>query len=147
MIDITQLRPGRLVTILLQGEHEMLTGGRKGVAINPLLGRVTRDHRVVATIAGRNTYAHRMEGQGLEVAGKAPWWTPTVQDGVVAHRNDASRLYVACVPTSAKRTIRYLVDGRPATEDEVKTIRAYTPDKEPPQFLTFAVESIANLDK
>lgn len=145
MIDIAALKPGRLVTILLQGEHDMTKGGRKGVPLNPLLGRVTRDHRIVATIAGPETYARGMERDGLEVAGKAPWWVRTTQDGVVAHRNDATRLYVACVPTSAQRTIRYLVDGRPATDEEVKIIRDYTPESEPPRFLTFAVENIANL--
>lgn len=144
MIDITQLRPGRLVTILLQGEHEMLKGGRKGVPLNPLLGRVTRDHRIVATIAGPETYSRGMERDGLEVAGKEPWWVPTGQDGLVAHRRDGN-LYVACAPTSAQRTIRYLVDGRPATDEEVKTIREYTPEKEAPRFLTFRVENVTNL--
>lgn len=144
MIDITEVRPGRLVTILLQGEHEMNKGGRAGVPLNPLLGRVTRDHRIVATIAGPETYGNGMERDGLEMSGKVPWFR-FVADGLVAHRNDATRLYVACVPTSAQRTIRYLVDGRPATDEEVQQIRAYTPEKPTPRFLTFAVESVTNL--
>jgi hypothetical protein len=54
-------------------------------------------------------------------------------------------LYLAAVPTSAKRVAKYLVDGREATDAELVTIREYTPDKGDPQFLCFALENVSNL--
>ncbi len=54
-IQIGQIRAGQLATILVQGQHEMATGGRKGVPLNPLTGRVTRDHRITARVSGVET--------------------------------------------------------------------------------------------
>jgi len=144
MIDINTIRAGRLATILLDGEHKMNKGGRAGVPLNPLLGRVTRNHRITVTVAGPETYSNVLpERTGEEPAGKAPWFV-WVKDGLVAHK-DTGALYLAAVPTSAKRVTRYLVDGREATEVELATIREYTPDKGEPQFLCFSLENVANL--
>ncbi len=162
MIDTTTIRAGRLATILLTGEHKMNKGGRIGVParlsssfviladgraeipLNPLYGRVTRDHRITVTVAGPETYANVLpERTGEAPAGKAPWFT-WVKDGLVMHK-ESGALYLAAVPTSAKRVTRYLVDGREATEKELEIIRDYTPDKGEPQFLCFALENVANL--
>ena len=144
MIDTTKICAGRLATILLDGEHKMNKGGRAGVPINPLLGRVTRDHRIVVTVAGPETYSNVLEARtGEAPAGKAPWFT-WVRDGLVAHKQ-TGELYLAAVPTSAKRVTRYLVDGREATKEELDTIHAYTPDKGEPQFLCFKLENVSNL--
>jgi hypothetical protein len=144
MIDTTKIRAGRLATILLTGEHKMNKGGRAGVPLNRLLGRVTRDHRITVTIAGPETYANVLpERTGEAPAGKAPWFT-WVKDGLVMHK-ESGALYLAAVPTSAKRVTRYLVDGREATKKELEIIRDYTPDKGEPQFLCFALENVANL--
>ena len=144
MIDTTKICAGRLATILLDGEHKMNKGGRSGVPLNPLLGRVTRDHRIVVTIAGPETYSNVLENRtGEAPVGKAPWFT-WVRDGLVAHK-ETGELYLAAVPTSAKRVTRYLVDGREATDAELVTIREYTPDKGEPQFLCFKLENVSNL--
>ena len=145
MIDLDAVKPGRLATVLLKGEHTMNKGGRKGVALNPLLGRVTRDHRLVVTIAGPETYNHiyPLRNGGEEAPGKEPWFV-WVKDGVVAHKT-TGELYLAAVPTSAKRTTRFLVDGRDATPEELETIRDYTPEKEAPGFLCFKLENVSNL--
>ena len=144
MIDTSKIRAGRLATVLLDGEHKMNKGGRAGVPLNPLLGRVTRDHRITVTVAGPETYSNVLEARtGEAPAGKAPWFE-WVKDGLVMHKQTGA-LYLAAVPTSAKRVTRYLVDGREATDAELVTIREYTPEKEAPQFLCFALEHVANL--
>jgi len=145
MINLEEVKPGRLATVLLKGEHVMNKGGRKGVPMNPLLGRVTRDHRLVVTVAGPETYANIYPDRngGEEPPGKAPWFV-WVRDGLVAHKT-TGELYLAAVPTNAKRTTRYLVDGRDATPEELETIREYTPDKEAPGFLCFKLENVSNL--
>jgi hypothetical protein len=58
---------------------------------------------------------------------------------------ETGALYLAAVPTSAKRVTRYLVDGREATTKELAIISEYTPDKAEPQFLCFALENVDNL--
>jgi hypothetical protein len=144
VIKIDSIKAGRLATVLLTGEHKMNKGGRAGVAPNPLFGRVTRDHRVTVTVAGPETYSNVLENRtGEAPAGKAPWFE-WVKDGVVRHK-ETGALYLAAVPTSAKRVARYLVDGREATEAEIATIREYSPDKGEPQFLCFALENVSNL--
>lgn len=144
MIDIDTIKAGRIATVILQGEHEMNKGGRGGVAPNPLLGRVTRDHRITVTVAGPETYSNVLENRtGEAPAGRAPWFQ-WVKDGLVAHKQTGA-LYLAAVPTSSKRKIAYLVDGREATPEELETIKAYTPDKGDPQFLCFKLENVANI--
>ena len=144
MIDIDTIKAGRIATVLLQGEHKMNKGGRGGVAPNPLLGRVTRDHRVTVTVAGPETYSNVLEARtGEAPVGKSPWFR-WVKDGLVAHK-ETGELYLAAVPTSSKRKIAYLVDGREATTEELETIKAYTPQKDDPQFLCFKLESVANV--
>ncbi len=162
MIDTSKIRAGQLATVLLTGEHKMNKGGRLGVPLrltttfqtdkegrsvvplNPLYGRVTRDHRVTVTVAGPRTYSNVLEARtGEAPVGKAPWFV-WVRDGLVMHK-ETGALYLAAVPTSAKRVTRYLVDGREATTKELAIISEYTPDKAEPQFLCFALENVDNL--
>ena len=162
MIDTSKIRAGQLATVLLTGEHKMNKGGRIGtpvrlssafvllengraeIPLNPLYGRVTRDHRLTVTVAGPETYSNVLEARtGEAPAGKAPWFE-WVKDGLVMHKQTGA-LYLAAVPTSAKRVTRYLVDGREATIKELAIIRDYTPEKEAPQFLCFALENVENL--
>ncbi len=143
MIDINTIRAGQIATILLTGEHKMNKGGRSGVPINPLLGRVTRDHKLVVNVAGRGSYARRLEKEGQEPVGKPTWWE-WVKDGVAQHKGNGD-LYLVGLPTEAKRVTRYLVDGREATPEELQTIRDYSPEGEPPEFLLFKLENVDNV--
>ena len=144
VIDSSKIRAGQLATIVLTGEHKMNKGGRMGVPLNPLLGRVTRNHRITVTVAGPETYGNVLEDRtGEAPAGKAPWFE-WIKDGLVAHRQ-TGMLYLAAVPTSAKRVTKYLVDGQEASAAQLATIREYTPEKEAPQFLCFALENVDNL--
>ena len=152
MIQIGSIRAGQLATILVQGEHEMAKGGRMGVPVNPLLGRVTRDHLITARVSGVETYKRRLAKDGREPAGATSYWTwvrdedGKVIDGLAAHKTNGT-LYLVCDPTSAMRTVRYLVDGREATADELKTIYEYRKDKSgsEPDILLFKLDSVANL--
>jgi hypothetical protein len=152
-IQIGQIRAGQLATILVQGEHEMATGGRKGVPLNPLTNRVTRDHRIVARVSGVETYNRRLASQGREPAGGTSYWSwvrdeeGKVIDGLAVHKTNGT-LYLVCDPTTAKRTVRYLVDNREATPAELTTIHDYRKDKSntPPDILLFKLDSVANLE-
>ena len=138
MINIDNIRAGMIATIILQGEHKMNKRG------NPLAGRVTRNHRLVVTVAGRDSYRNALEERGEKPVGnKAPWFR-WERDGIVANVK-TGELYLAALPTAAKRETNYLVDNRPATEAEIETIRAFTPDKGQPDFLCFALENVQNV--
>lgn len=140
MINTNTIRAGSIATVLLQGEHKMLTGGTKGTERNPLLGRVTRDHRLVITLAGPDSYGNRYE----DAPGDKPWFE-WVRPGLVKHPVTGA-LYLAALPTSVRGTRRYLVDGRPATEAELATIERYKKSDKPPKFLTFALENAVNVE-
>ncbi len=152
-IQIGQIKAGQLATILVTGAHEMATGGRKGVPLNPLTDRVTRDHRIVARVSGVETYNRRLASQGREPAGGTSYWQwvrdedGKVIDGLAVHKTNGT-LYLVCDPTTAQRTVRYLVDGREATASELATIQAYRKDKSgaPPDILLFKLDSVGNLE-
>jgi len=152
-IKIGDIRAGQLATILVTGAHEMATGGRMGRPLNPLTGRVTRDHRVVARVSGVETYRRRLEKEGREPAGGTSYWQwmrdeeGRVIDGLAVHKTDGT-LYLVCDPTTAQRTVRYLVDGREATPEELETIEAYRKKKNatPPDILLFKLDTVANLE-
>jgi hypothetical protein len=152
-IQIGQISAGHLATILVTGEHEMATGGTMGRPRNPLFGRVTRDHRVVARVSGVETYRRRLEKQGRSVVGAPTYWEwvkdseGKVVDGLAVHKKNGT-LYLVCDPTTVKRTLRYLVDNREATAAELATIQAYRKDKSdaPPDILLFKLDTVANLE-
>lgn len=136
-MKINNIAVGQLATVKLTGEHKM---NKKN---NALYGRVTRDHRFVVQVAGPESYTQRLNEKGETPAGRSPWYK-WVKPGIVQHK-DTGELYVAAVPTSHTPTLNYLVDGRPATKEEVTTISRFTPNKGEPDFLCFKLENIENL--
>lgn len=137
MISINEIKVGQIATVKLTGEHKMNKRN------NPLVGRVTRDHRIVVQVAGPESYTNRLEKQGETPAGRAPWFQ-WVKPGIVQHKTTGD-LYLAATPTRREPVTRYLVDGRPATQDEIATIREFTPDKGEPEFLCFRLENVENI--
>jgi len=134
VIDINTIRAGMIATILVDGPHKMTLTG------NPLKGRVKRNHRIVATVAGPESYGNK----NPDAPGESPWYQ-WVRPGVVRHAK-SGKLYLACLPTNAKREIRFKVDGRDATETELETIRQFTPKKAgKPAMLTFDLANVANV--
>lgn len=138
VIDTNKIKAGMIATVLLKGEHKMNKRN------NPLLGRVTRDHRLIVTVAGPQSYTNRLDKKGEEPAGKAPWYK-WVKDGVVVH-SETGKMYLAALPTNAKRHVKYLVDGREATPEELEIIRQFTPEKGEPNLLTFGIENVENVE-
>ena len=143
MINTATIKAGQIATILLQGELSMNKGGRKGIGINPYIGRVTRNHRFTITIAGEETYTNIQNRKGNEIAGKEPWFR-FIKDGLVVHKQ-TNKLYIAGIPTSNVGKIEYLLDGRPMTEDELVTLYIYKPASEPAEFLTIGIENVINI--
>ena len=152
-IQIGQIRAGQLATILVTGAHDMATGGRKGVPLNPLTDRVTRYHRITARVSGVETYNRRLTRDGRTPVGAPTYWEwvkdseGKVIDGLAAHKANGT-LYLVCDPTTVKRTLCFLVDNRKATATELATIHEYRKDKSdaPPDILLFKLDSIANLE-
>ena len=144
MINTATINAGQIATILLQGELSMNKGGRKGIAINPYIGRVTRNHRFTITIAGEETYTNIQNRKGNEIAGKEPWFR-FIKDGIVVHKQ-TNKLYIAGIPTSNVGKIEYLLDGRPMTEAELEILYQYKPASEPAEFLTIAIENVVNVE-
>ena len=110
---------------------------------NPLVGRVTRNHRLIVTVAGPQSYANRLGKQGEEPVGRTPWYR-WVKEGVVTHP-ETGKMYLAALPTGAQRHVKYLVDGREASAEELEVIRQFTPDKGEPDMLCFAIENVENV--
>jgi len=144
MINVNSIRAGQIATILLQGELSMNKGGRKGIAINPFLGRVTRNHRFSITIAGEETYTNIQTRKGNDIVGKEPWFH-FIKDGIVAHKT-TGKLYIAGIPTSNGGKIEYLLDGHPMTEAELEVLYQYKPASEPAEFLTISIDNVVNVE-
>ena len=138
MINIDNIRAGMLVTAKIGGEHRMNKRN------NPLLGRVTRSHTMVANVAGRGSYVNRLAARGETPANTRPTWFKWVGDGIVEHNTSGER-YVALLPSSVKTSKTFLVDGRVATDEELATIRQFTPVKSAPADLIFIkIENLIN---
>ena len=135
-MKINNISVGQIATVKLGGEHKMNKRN------NPLIGRVTRDHRMVVKVAGPESYTQRLNEKGETPAGKSPWYQ-WVKPGIVQHKI-TGELYIAAIPHE-NPSINYLVDGRPATNEELDTIKRFTPEKKDPDFLCFRLENVENL--
>jgi len=140
MINIEQIKAGRIATVLMQGEYKMNKGGTKGTPLNEYSGRVTRNYRFTITLAGEETYYNKYP----DAVGK-PAWFSFIKDGLVRH-NKTGQLYLAGLPCDNKNN-KYdlLVDGQPITEEQYNYIQQYRSDKEEPKFLTIAIENCTNI--
>ena len=138
MIDIKSIKAGMIVTAMIGGEHKM------NKRSNPLVGRVTRNHTMVANVAGKGSYVNRLAKRGETPANTRPAWFTWIGDGIVQHNTTGER-YVALLPSSVKTHKVFLVDGRPATAEEIETIKSFTPAKSAPADLIFVkLENLIN---
>jgi len=142
------LRSGDVVsTIITQGEADLKVGGRSGVPLNPLAKRVTKTTTFKnLELAGPSTYTDKLAARGEVPAGQSPWYQ-WVADGHIRHAKNGNG-YLACSPSpKTEVSVKYLVDGREATEDELKTIEAYKKASSPPDILlTLPFEKIAEIE-
>jgi hypothetical protein len=100
---------------------------------NPLFGRVKK-------LSGwgfdtNGDYAHKVnlqrEREGLSADFEAlPTWAEKINDIIYRHKTETEKLYMSVFPSVNFGTfVSYFVDGRPATESEMATIREFTPEK------------------
>jgi hypothetical protein len=142
MINIFELKAGRIATILLEGEYKLNAGGRSGIPLNIYKGRVTRKFRFSLTLAGEETYNNIYP----ESIGKPNWFT-FVRDGLVRN-NKTGQLYVAGIPhDNPNSEFGLYVDGRRITQEEYDYIQQYRPDSKDPKFLTISLDNVVNLQK
>ncbi len=141
------LRSGDVVpAIVTHGEADLKVGGRSGVPVNPLAKRVTKTTTFKKLeVAGPRTYTDKLAARGEEPAGQSPWYQ-WVADGHVRHAKTGNG-YVACSPgPETEVSVKYFVDNREATDEELKTIEAYKKASSPPDILlTLPFEKIADI--
>jgi len=140
MINIEQIKAGRIATVLMEGEYKMNKGGTKGTALNEYSGRVTRKFRFTITLAGEETYYNI----NPDAVGK-PAWFEFIKDGLVRNKK-TGQLYLAGIPhNNPNNRFDLLVDGQPITEEQYNYIQQYRSDKEQTKFLTIAIDNCTNI--
>ena len=118
------------VSVTIVSEAKM---NKKG---NPLAGRVIKiaDYNCQYNFNYENAVNNRIAkqgGNGNFEAQSLPWgeWVRGYENRIIAHKGEYYvRFYLA---KNCKAEISYLVDGRPATAEEIVIIKAFTPARKP----------------
>lgn len=118
------------VSVTIASEAKM---SKKG---NPLAGRVTKiaDYNCQYNFSYENAVNNRIAKQGGNAKFEAqslPWgeWVCGQENRIISHKGEFYvRFYLA---KGCKAEIRYLVDGMPATAEEIGVIKAFTPARKP----------------
>lgn len=118
------------VSVTIASEAKM---NKKG---NPLIGRVVKisEYNCQFGYNYENAVNNRLIKQGSNSnfeAQSLPWgeWVRGYENSIIAHKGEYYvRFYLA---KGCKAEIRYLVDGRPATAEEIGVIKAFTPARKP----------------
>lgn len=115
---------------------KMNKGGRGGVAPNPFYDKDVRKVKISTYEVGANyrekiSEALKADGQSMENREKftdaLPWGEYEIQDKVVAHNG---KRYLRCYPVKdAETSEEILVDGEVPSEEDLKTIMSYVPEK------------------
>lgn len=103
---------------------------------NPLAGRVTKiaDYNCQFGYSYENAVNNRIAKQGGNAnfeAQSLPWgeWVRGYENRIISHKGEYYvRFYLA---KGCKAEIRYLIDGRPATAEEISIIKSFTPARKP----------------
>lgn len=143
MLNIDEVRNGRLYSVVFAGPVRMLKGGRAGMPENPLLD-VEVSKRVVMTVQActRESYARRMLKAN-------PAWTPSDRpSGFEATEHPCVDVNASGEPHLrgwaigvTKREV--FVGGRPATPEELATIEQFKPaGKDGPSFMRLPLAKV-----
>ena len=118
------LSVGQLVRVTTVGEAKLLKGGR-GLPLNRLTGRVTKEVCYSRLeVSGPGMFEAKMRAMGSEPAGASPWYNWTMDAGVVQHKTSGER-YAAFLTTGAPVEVKWFVDGRTPSPNEMETIERY----------------------
>ena len=115
---------------------KMNKGGRGGVAPNPFYEKDVRKVKISTYEVGANyrekiDEALKADGQSMEkrenFTDTLPWGEYEIQDKVVAYNG---KRYLRCYPVKdAETSEEILVDGEVPSEEDLKTIMSYVPEK------------------
>lgn len=115
---------------------KMNKGGRGGVAPNPFYDKDVRKvksstYEVGANYREKINEALKADGQPMEkrenFTDTLPWGEYEIQDKVVAYNG---KRYLRCYPVKdAETSEEILVDGEVPSEEDLKTIMSYVPEK------------------
>jgi hypothetical protein len=138
---------GQFATVQYKGAVKLNKGGRKGIAPNPLFGRVTRSAvcqiRLIPYVTSREKLdgTERSDPVGPLWGGQGVHLSPLV----VEHKGNGNK-YIMCDSTLAKvLSYEYLVDGKPANEEELATIRQYKPEREDSSVFMLNIEDVVSV--
>lgn len=136
---------GQLVRVVTIGEAKLLKGGR-GLPVNPLTGRVTKEVRYARLeVSGPGRFEEKMKAIGSEPAGSSPWYEWTADAGIVQHKTSGER-YMAFLTTGAPVEVEWFVDGRTPSPREMETIERYKgAPKGEPVMLTLKVDNLESM--
>jgi hypothetical protein len=113
--------------LIMSADHKMNKRG------NELFGRVKKlsgwGFDVNADYSRKVNLQREREGLSMDFEA-LPTWAEKVNDIIYRHKTETHKLYMSVFPSKNFGTfVSYFVDGRPATESEMATIREFTPEK------------------
>lgn len=156
-MNLQDIVPGRFYSFVYEPapsqwcENNLKKGGRGGLPENPLFGRVSVRKVTAGQAASASMYEHKAKALN-------PAWIPSDREPLfeatehpcVVRSNSNGELQVRLMNP---RTVRceYFVDGRPATDEELATIKMYGKARRLPDPTRVAIrfpylESLSNVD-
>ena len=138
MAGLANYRKGSFGTTLsITTTPKMNKGGKGGVAVNPLLGRDVQKHTIYTNVKLGSDY-NKVNGNKIERAGgeKSDWIAEPAKgmhrfnDFLCQSDTDDNQFYLNVLFFKNTRVeYSYSVDGVPATEEQVETIKSYLTSK------------------
>jgi hypothetical protein len=156
-ISSASFRPGRIYSIVYDSDYPMVqtrnlgedlhgfAADKFGHAINPLYGHNVTVRRVSSVqAAGNKTWANykRRTDPNWQPSDKPKWYHATENSCIVEHSKNATR-YLRGLPRGVTK-VEYLIDGIPATLDEVSTLETF-PKNKPRDNQEFLILDLSNL--
>jgi len=138
MAGLANYRKGSFgTTISITTTPKMNKGGKGGIAVNPLLGRDVQKHTIYTNVKLGSDY-NKVNGNKIERAGgeKSDWVAEPAKgmhrfnDFICQSDTDDNQFYLNILFFKNTRVeYSYSVDGVPATEEQVETIKSYLTSK------------------
>ena len=142
--NTASLQTGNIIRVVTFGDAKLIKGGRAGIPVNRLYGRVTKRTSIVAEVSGPGRYEAKAASIGHEVKGGTPWYQWTSKHGIVSH--PSGKEYLAVLSTDEVPTTEYFVDGNPATQGELSEIERFRSSSSAPLMLTLDLDKIQELE-
>ena len=142
MLNINEVRNGRLYSVVFEGPVRMLKGGRAGVPENPLMD-IPVTKRIVLSVQActRESYARRMRklDPNWEPSNKPSGFTPTENPCVDLNPQGEASLRCWAIQCTKKEVF---VGGQPATPEQLAIIQQFKPTGKAPGFMRLPLAKI-----